>query len=106
MASGMHTNMLARVCLLLAIGVIPFGIILFYAAAPAPGVARLLLTYGGIFVATVATIVTGHIARRQIRQRQERGNGLTIAGLAIGYVLLVFAVIALVIAQLWFVLTA
>jgi len=104
MASGMRTNVLARLSVLLAAASIPFGIILFYASAPAPTVARLLLVYGGVLVAALATIVTGHVARRQIRQSQERGNGLAIAGLVTGYVLLGLTLIALVIAQLWFVL--
>jgi hypothetical protein len=42
----------------------------------------------GLFLAGLPSIITGHIARRQIRQRGESGNGLAVAGLVLGYVAL------------------
>jgi Domain of unknown function (DUF4190) len=40
---------------------------------------------GGLTL-TIVSIVTGHIARRQIRQTGERGDGFALAGLIISYV--------------------
>ena len=53
------------------------------------------------FLGSVAAVVTGHMARSEIRRAPERleGDGLAIAGLVLGYlsiamaVLVVFAVI-------------
>jgi hypothetical protein len=42
---------------------------------------------------TVPAIVCGHIARRQIRQTGEQGDGLALAGLILGYVGLGLSVI-------------
>jgi hypothetical protein len=55
-------------------------------------------------VATIAAIVTGHIARSQIKRSGEQGSGLAKAGLILGYVglglmvagFVAFAVFALV----------
>lgn len=41
-------------------------------------------------------LLFGHIALHQIRSRQERGRGLALAGLIIGYVIIGFAVLVLV----------
>jgi len=38
------------------------------------------------FVFAPAAIVLGHIARKQIAERQEDGDGLALAGLIIGYI--------------------
>lgn len=40
---------------------------------------------GFIPPATIAAVVMGHVARHQIRQRGQRGDGVAIAGLVIGY---------------------
>jgi hypothetical protein len=40
---------------------------------------------GGLTL-TIVSIVTGHMARRQIRQTGERGDGFALAGLIISYV--------------------
>ncbi len=37
------------------------------------------------FLGSIAAVVTGHIARRQIRERGEGGDGLAIGGLVTGY---------------------
>jgi hypothetical protein len=46
------------------------------------------------FVGAVAAIVTGHIARHQIRRTGEQGAGMALAGLILGYIGLVFSVLA------------
>jgi hypothetical protein len=46
----------------------------------------------------IAAVITGHMARGQIRQTGEGGNGLAVAGLILGYLNVVFfALLALVI---------
>jgi hypothetical protein len=67
-ASG-QTNTLAVVSLISAL-VAPF--------AHFTGIGGLTLT--------IVSIVTGHMARRQIRQTGERGDGFALAGLIISYV--------------------
>lgn len=42
--------------------------------------------------ALIATIVLGHVARRQIRRTGEAGYGLATAGLVLGYIYLTLAV--------------
>jgi Domain of unknown function (DUF4190) len=48
-------------------------------------------------VGAVAAIVTGHMARGQIKRTGEGGSGFALAGLILGYVHLVIAVIAIVV---------
>lgn len=74
-----HTNTLAIVSLVAAIGSFFAHII--------PGI-------GGFTVALVA-VITGHMARGQIKRTGEQGMGMATAGLIIGYVHL--ALIALVV---------
>lgn len=38
------------------------------------------------FIAGVAGIIMGHIARKQIRERGERGDGMALAALWVGYI--------------------
>jgi len=45
------------------------------------------------FIAGLVAIVTGHLARRQIRQTGESGSGLALAGLILGYVHLVLSIL-------------
>lgn len=45
------------------------------------------------FVAGLVAIVTGHMARRQIRQTGESGGGLALAGMILGYVHLVLSIL-------------
>jgi hypothetical protein len=49
------------------------------------GIAEFLFWPLGFFSA-IAAIVTGHMARRQIRQTGERGDGFALAGLIMGYI--------------------
>ena len=46
-------------------------------------------------VGAVAAIVTGHMARGQIKQTGEGGSGFALAGLILGYVHVVLAVIVI-----------
>lgn len=39
-----------------------------------------------VFIGGIAGIIMGHIARKQIRERGERGDGMAIAALWVGYV--------------------
>lgn len=39
-----------------------------------------------IFIGGIAGIIMGHIARKQIRERGERGDGMAIAALWVGYI--------------------
>jgi len=47
-------------------------------------------------VGAVAAVVTGHLARREIRQSGEDGDGLALIGLISGYVHLALGVVLLV----------
>jgi hypothetical protein len=50
----------------------------------------------------LVAVVTGHIARGEIRRAAERpqGDGLAVAGLVLGYLVLAFAVLGLAIVLL------
>jgi hypothetical protein len=56
------------------------------------GIAQLMV---GIF-ATIPAIILGHIARRQIRQTNEAGDGMALAGLVLGWVGLALQVLLVV----------
>ena len=50
------------------------------------------------FIGAIVAIVTGHMARRQIRRTGEDGAGLALAGLILGYVhLALFALLVLIV---------
>jgi len=60
---------------------------------PAPrtngmAIAALACGIGGFFVfpASFAAVVLGHIARREIRQTGEAGDGMATVGLVLGYI--------------------
>ena len=46
------------------------------------------------FVAGIAAVITGHIARGQIRRTGEAGRGFALAGLILGYVNIALTVLA------------
>ncbi|GEN81140.1 hypothetical protein AFE02nite_28740 [Actinotalea fermentans] len=52
-------------------------------------VASLVLGLVGLFLipilASIAAVITGHIARKQVRERGEGGDGLAVGGLVTGY---------------------
>ena len=39
-----------------------------------------------VFIGGIAGIIMGHIARKQIKERGERGDGMAIAALCVGYI--------------------
>jgi uncharacterized membrane protein YjfL (UPF0719 family) len=47
------------------------------------------------FALAITAIVTGHIGRRQIRERNEGGAGMALAGIIIGYVSIVLSVLGI-----------
>lgn len=51
-------------------------------------IAALVCGIGGFFVfpASIAAVVLGHVARREIRQTGEAGRGMATAGLILGYI--------------------
>lgn len=69
-------------------------------AAPTNGLAitSLVLSLLSFFfiITAIGGVICGHIARRQIRERGEGGDGLALAGLIIGYIFIAFMVIGLV----------
>lgn len=48
------------------------------------------------FLGSVVGIITGHMALRQIRATGENGSGLAKAGLAIGYIVVVLTILAII----------
>ncbi len=46
-------------------------------------------------IGAVVAVITGHMARSQIRRTGEQGGGLALAGLILGYVHLALVVVAL-----------
>src|SRR5262249_45059814 len=49
--------------------------------------------FGFWLLCTIPAIVLGHLARRQIRQTREQGDGMALAGLVLGYVGVGFTVL-------------
>lgn len=47
------------------------------------GILGLVLFFG---VASIPAVIVGHIARKQIRQRDEEGDGIALAGLIMGWI--------------------
>jgi hypothetical protein len=45
-------------------------------------------------IGAITAIITGHIARAQIRRKGEQGNGLAVAGLILGYIGIALTVLA------------
>lgn len=52
------------------------------------GLVGLLTTWFIPLVVSIAAVVMGHIARRQIAERGENGSGLAVAGLVTGYIVI------------------
>jgi len=53
--------------------------------------------FGFWLLGTIPAIVLGHMARKQLRQRNEQGAGMALAGLILGYAGLVLTVIVVII---------
>ena len=72
-------------------------------------IASLVLSLTGVYTCGVSAIfgaILGHVARRQIRERGQLGDGLAVAGIVVGWLLyaiiLVFLLVALVVGNgLW-----
>jgi hypothetical protein len=45
------------------------------------------------FIGAIVAVITGHVARSQVRRTGEGGDGMALAGLTLGYVHLVLWVI-------------
>ncbi|MDT7745061.1 MAG: hypothetical protein QOE59_4139 [Actinomycetota bacterium] len=69
-------------------------------AGPTNGLAivSLVLSLLGLFfyITAIGGVICGHIARRQIREGHETGDGLALAGLIVGYIVLALGVIFIV----------
>lgn len=52
------------------------------------GLVGLLTTWFIPLVVSIAAVVMGHIAKRQIAERGENGSGLAVAGLVTGYIVI------------------
>jgi hypothetical protein len=48
------------------------------------------------YVTAIGGVICGHIARRQIREGHETGDGMALAGLIIGYIILALGVLLFV----------
>jgi hypothetical protein len=48
------------------------------------------------FIAGVPAIVFGHVARRQIRESGEAGEGMALAGLILGYIGVIGPLLAII----------
>ena len=56
------------------------------------------------FIAGIVAIITGHMARSQIRRSGEDGSGMALAGLILGYIHLALSIVlVLVLVVLFFV---
>ena len=58
------------------------------------------------FFVSLAAIITGHIALSQIKKTGERGRGLAIAGLILGYLGLLAGIIITIIVVIGFITAA
>ena len=55
------------------------------------------------FFVSLAAVICGHIALSQIKKTGEKGRGLAIAGLVLGYAGIILGLIALVIGIIWWI---
>lgn len=56
------------------------------------------------WIGSVVAIITGHMARGEIRREPERfeGDGLAVAGLVLGYAMLALTLVGIVVLMLFF----
>ena len=47
------------------------------------------------FVSSIVAVVTGHMARKEVRRTGEQGDGLALAGLITGYIGLCFGLVVI-----------
>jgi hypothetical protein len=55
-----------------------------------------ILSFATVFYSAIPGIVFGHIALKQLKTSGESGRGLAIAGVIIGYISIVMAVLAVI----------
>ncbi|MGH3170906.1 MAG: DUF1707 and DUF4190 domain-containing protein [Trebonia sp.] len=75
----------------------------YYVATQVPtsnlAIGSLVCSLFGFFPpATIVAVILGHVARKQIRATRQRGDGLAVAGLVIGYIGLTFWALILIVA--------
>ena len=72
----------------------PYGNYAYPPARPNNSLAlvSLLCGIGGVtilpFVASIVAVITGHMARKQIRETGEGGDGMAVAGLILGWIMI------------------
>ncbi len=56
------------------------------------------------FIGSIAAIITGHLARAEIRRRplELEGDGMALAGLILGWIVVIGGLLALVVVLLFF----
>jgi hypothetical protein len=67
----------------------PYGPLYFHQPQPTNGLAVAALVLGivwAFWLGSALAIVFGHVALGQIRQRNQSGKGMAVAGLVLGYV--------------------
>jgi len=84
----------------------PYGGYYGYPPPQQPTNALAIVSLVCAFLFAPLGIIFGHISLSQIRKTGEEGRGLAIAGLAIGYLITVFTVVAVVLSVLFFVQVA
>lgn len=82
----------------------PYGQQPYSAYPPQPGTNVLaIVAIISAFFIPIAGIICGHIARKQIRETGEQGDGLALTGLIVGYVFTAIIVVIIVIYIIFFV---
>ncbi|MBA3278819.1 MAG: DUF4190 domain-containing protein [Geodermatophilaceae bacterium] len=69
----------------------------YYSGPPPPTNTMAILAIVFAFVFSPLGIVFGFIARSQIRQTGEQGDGLALAGIIVGFISIAFVVLAFII---------
>jgi len=54
------------------------------------------------FIGSIVAVITGHMARKQIRQTGEGGDGMAVAGLVMGWIVIVLTVLGTIAFFLFF----
>lgn len=82
----------------------PYGQQPYAAYPPQPGTNVLaIVAIISAFFIPIAGIICGHIARKQIRETGEQGDGLALTGLIVGYVFTALIIVFIVIYVVFFV---
>jgi len=54
------------------------------------------------FIGSIVAVITGHMARKQIRQTDEGGDGMAVAGLVMGWIVIALTVLGTIAFFLFF----